>query len=97
MNDKIYFNNLYDYYGELLTDKQRSYFEDYYFEDYSLSEIADNKGVSRNAVHHQLKQVEEKLKYYEETLHLYEKRIKIKELLTKIEDKKLIEEIEKII
>ena len=51
MNKTIYYNYLYDYYGSLLTDRQRSYYEDYYFSNLSLSEIAENNNVSRNAVH----------------------------------------------
>ncbi len=51
MDKKLYLINLYDYYGSLLTDKQQSYFENYYFNDYSLGEIAENDNVSRNEVH----------------------------------------------
>ena len=57
--------NLYDYYGVLLTEKQQQYFENYYFDDLSLGEIAENDNVSRNAVHGQLKNVEERLQFYE--------------------------------
>lgn len=45
----------YDLYASLLTEKQRLYFEDYYFMDYSLSEIADNYNVSRNAIYDLIK------------------------------------------
>ena len=44
MDKKIYYNMLYDYYKELLTDKQREYYESYNFQDYSLSEISENEG-----------------------------------------------------
>ena len=64
---------LYDYYGELLTDKQKMYFEDYYFSNLSLQEIAENNNVSRNAIHNSLKDIINKLKYYEDKLKLYEK------------------------
>ena len=66
MEEVIYLNELYDFYGSLLTDKQRDYFENYYFNNLSLGEMAENYGVSRNAIHKQLKIVEERLKYYEE-------------------------------
>ena len=46
MERRIYLNELYDYYGALLTEKQQKYFEDYYFDNYSLSEIALNNNVS---------------------------------------------------
>ena len=70
MDRKIYFNNLYDYYQDLFTDKQKEYYEAYYFQDLSLAEIAENNGVSRNAVHNQIKIVEEKLEFYESILNI---------------------------
>ena len=89
MEEVIYLNELYDFYGSLLTDKQRDYFENYYFNNLSLGEMAENYGVSRNAIHKQLKIVEERLKYYEENLELLEKSKKAEELVQKINDKKL--------
>lgn len=41
---------LYDFYGELLTDRQREFFDLYYNEDLSLAEIAENAGISRQGV-----------------------------------------------
>ena len=41
---------LYDFYGELLTDRQKEFFDLYYNEDLSLSEIAENNGISRQGV-----------------------------------------------
>ena len=81
MDNVIYYNELYDLYGVLLTDKQRLYFEDYYFNNLSFSEMADNYGVSRNAVFKQLHIVTDKLDDYENKLRLREKRMKINELL----------------
>ena len=97
MDKKLYLINLYDYYGSLLTEKQQSYFENYYFNDYSLAEIAENDNVSRNAVHGQLKIVEEKLNEYEDKLKLYSNGNKIKKLLSKIEEKEIVEKIEELI
>ena len=74
MEDRIYLIDLYDIYGELLDDKKREYFESYYFDNLSLGEISENLDVSRNAVHKQIKVVEDKLKFYEEKLCLYQKR-----------------------
>ena len=42
MDKTVYYSTLYDYYGGLLTDNQREIFEDYYFENLTLQEIADN-------------------------------------------------------
>ena len=79
-------NILFDYYGELLTDKQRDFFEDYYFDNLKLQEIADNYDISRNAVHKTLNSIIKKLEYYEEKLKLYEKSLKIKELIINFDD-----------
>ena len=57
MEEFIYYNELYDLYGKLLTDKQQEYFENYYFNNLSLSEMAENYGISRNAIHKQLKSI----------------------------------------
>ena len=93
MEEVIYLNELYDFYGSLLTDKQRDYFENYYFNNLSLGEMAENYNVSRNTIHKQLKIVEERLKYYEENLELVKKSKKAIELVKKINDQKLRDEI----
>jgi len=64
IDNTIFLGILYDYYGELLTDKQKDFFESYYFENLTLQEIADMNQVSKNAVHKTLVAIEEKLKYY---------------------------------
>ena len=66
MKERIYLNNLYDIYGELLDSKKKEYFEMYYFDNLSLQEISDNLGVSRNAIFKQIKNAEAKLLFYEE-------------------------------
>lgn len=97
MEENIYITQLFDYYGSLLTDKQREYFTDYYIENLSLSEIADNYSVSRNAVFKQIKEAESKLRFYEDNLNLLKNSIEISKLLENIEDKKLKEKIENLI
>ncbi len=72
---------LYDIYRELLTEKQRQYFEDYYFEDLSISEIADNRDVSRNAVFDQIKRVTLILTDYERKLKWLSKTKQISNLV----------------
>lgn len=71
MEENIYYSNLFDIYGKLLTEKQQSYFKDYYFENLLLDEIAENAGISKNAVSKQIKQAKKLLDYYEEMLSLY--------------------------
>lgn len=88
---------LYDYYGELLSDSQREYFIDYYFNNLSLGEIADNINISRNAIHKQIKSAEKKLKEYEEKLKIIKKSNLIKEKLKKIDNEELKQEITNIL
>ena len=97
MEETIYYTNLYDLYGELLTEKQRNYFEDYYFNNLTLSEISENYEISRNAIHKQIKETCEKLNYYESILKLKEKKEKLERLSVQIIDEKLKEEIRDII
>lgn len=93
----LYIISLYDIYNSLLTDKQKLYFEDYYFNNLSLSEMSENYEVSRNAIHKQIKEVNSKLEDFELKLKIKEKNIKLKELINKIDDSKLKLELEKII
>ena len=72
-----YIIDLYDLYGLLLTDKQKEYFEDYYFMDLSITEMAENYGISRNGIYDQLKRTVMALETYEDKLHLYTKYKKI--------------------
>ena len=96
MDNRIYLINLYDYYSELLTLKQKEYFEDYYFDNLSLAEISENENISRNAVHKQLKETIAKLENYEKKLKLYQKGLEIKEIIKNL-DKKTKEQIEELI
>ena len=56
---------LYDFYGELLTDRQKEFFDLYYNEDLSLGEIAENNGISRQGVHDNLARTEALLRNME--------------------------------
>ena len=84
MDNRIYLNDLYDLYGDLLTVKQKEYFEGYYFDNLTLQEISENNAVSRNAVFKQIKEVEEKLIHLEDILKLYEKNKRIKDFSNKL-------------
>lgn len=96
MDEITYLTILYDYYGELLNEKQKSYFTSYYFDNLSLSEISENMGVSRNAIHKQLKIIEKKLSEYEKALKLYKKSEELNKVIGSINDKKIKEELLKI-
>ncbi len=97
MEDLVYYNNLYDIYHELLTEKEQENFCDYYQEDLSLAEIADNKKVSRTAVAKTIKTVLEKLDYYEKILNIYNKESKLKSLLDCDNIDEIKKQIEKIL
>jgi len=57
---------LFDFYGELLTEKQRMYFDLHYNEDYSLSEIAEMTGISRQGVWDIIRRAEDAMRATEE-------------------------------
>ena len=80
-------------YYSLLTDKQQQYFEEYYFDDLSIGEIAINHEISRNAVHDQLKRVISNLEDYENKLGILNKIKQIDELDIKEEIKEKIFDI----
>lgn len=96
MESRLYLTSLYDIYGSLLTDKQQKYFENYYFDNLSLSEISENEEISRNAVHKHINDAKEKLEYYEKELRIYEKNKQIIKFSKKL-DKELQKELEELI
>lgn len=77
---------LLDFYGDMLTEKQREMIEYYYNEDLSLAEIADNQGITRQGVRDSIKRAETQLFSMEERLGLAEKFTKMKNGLTCICD-----------
>ena len=93
LEDAIYLSTLYDYYSSLLTEKQCLYFEEYYFNNLTLSEISEIYEISRNAVHKNIKETSNKLFEYEEKLRLNEKANQIR-VLIKNEREELKEKIE---
>ena len=96
MEERDYLIILYDFYGELLNDKQREYFEDYYFNNLSLGEISENTGLSRNAIHKNIKMAEEKLLFYEDKLELYKKRKKLGEIIQEIDNGQVIDKLKNL-
>ena len=77
---------LYDFYGELLTEHQKKIQEDVVYNDFSLSEIAEENGISRQGVHDLVKRCQKTLEGYEEKLHLVEKFLSIKEKVGQIDE-----------
>lgn len=64
---------LYDFYGELLNEHKKSIYEDALLNDLSLSEIAEEHEISRQAVHEIIKKCNSQLEEYENKLHLIAK------------------------
>ena len=93
MKEREYILTLYEIYKNLLNDREREYFENYYFEDYSLQEIADNFKVSKSYVGKFLKSIEDKLNNYEENLRINSKNDKIREIIKNSDLKDKIEEL----
>ncbi|MFG6325935.1 MAG: DNA-binding protein [Lachnospiraceae bacterium] len=97
---------LYDFYGELLNDHQKAVYEDYVYNDIGISEIAAERGISRQGVHDLIKRCSNILQDYENKLHLVERFQKTKELVARINslteqfernnDLQLIDEIRQI-
>ena len=81
MEEYVYYNNLFDIYSPLLTLKENLIFKDYYQEDLSLSEIAENRNITRSAVQKTVKTVLSKLEKYENILNIYKKNVSLKEIL----------------
>lgn len=89
--------SLFDNYSSLLTDKQKMYFEAYYYDDWSLAEIAENYNISRNAVFDQIKKTISILNRYEESLHQVSNINLLKEACGSDDINKIKETILKII
>ena len=94
---------LYDFYGPLLTDHQKEIYEMMVYDNMSLGEIAEEKDISRQAVHDLIKRCDKQLKDYEERLQLIKRfsdnkdRLRvIKDELTNIEDVKYSKTLESI-
>lgn len=78
-------NLLYDFYGQLLTNRQQEVMDLYYGENLSLSEIAEEFSISRQGVHDSLKNAEKALFEYEFRLGLVEKFQKSRQAVEEID------------
>lgn len=104
MEKHIEISMLVEIYGKLLTEKQYQVISDYYNEDLSLSEIAENNNISRQGVRDIIKKGESKLFEYEEKLQIMKKTQKnektiqlILSQLSKIQDNSSDKKVEKIL
>ena len=81
---------LYDFYGELLTEHQKSIYEAAVYEDMSLTEIASEHGISKQGVHDLIKRCTKTLQGYENRLHMIKRFEAIKrdaEFLKELSDR----------
>ena len=76
---------LYDFYGELLTSHQKEIYEKFVADDLSLSEIAQEAGISRQGVHDLIRRCQKALEGYEAKLHLVERFLLIKDKVGQID------------
>ncbi len=84
MDDILKLTLLFDYYGDLLTNKQKETFDMYYNQDLSLQEISEYYNISRQTVHSNIKACEKKLIQYEDSLGLLKKRFLLEKGLSNI-------------
>lgn len=85
--DKLYEQTmLFDFYGELLTEHQRRIYADAVYNDMSLSEIAEEQGISRQGVHDLIRRCDRILQDYESRLHLVERFARAKETVKEIQE-----------
>lgn len=88
MEEKVKISMLCEFYGKLLTEKQYELINDYYNNDLSLSEIAENNNITRQAVRDIIKKGEKKLFEYEEKLKFMQRTLdqekKIEKALSKL-------------
>lgn len=93
---------LVDYYGDLLTKHQRDILDEYFNEDLSMNEIAENYQISKSAVQDLIKRSLQQLQNYEKVLHLVDKDKKLNEILISMKNEnsklldKYISKIEKV-
>ena len=86
MSDKTFeLTLLFDFFGDLLTEKQREYFELYYNDDLSLSEIAEINGVSRQGIRDSLLRAERYLKELEEKTGVVKRFRELRDAISEIE------------
>ncbi len=100
LENKEHYQSLLIIYGKLLTDYQRTIVSEYLAEDFSLSEVSEIHGISRNAVWETIKRVFKKLDIYEKELNLSYKYHQINnklDIITNKENEEVIKEIKELI
>ena len=97
INQTIYYNQLLEVYGELLTSTQQEILESYYALNLSISEISSERNISRAAVEDCIKKGTKKLEFYEEKLSFVEKKTEITKAINDLKEMNLSDEANEII
>ncbi len=87
MDAALFRTMLFDFYGELLTDKQKEYFDLHYNEDLSLAEIAMGEGISRQGVWDIIRRAEESMRRYEDKTGLVARFARSRTVIARAEEK----------
>lgn len=95
LQERMALLKLYDLYRELMTAKQREVLDQYLYEDFLVTEIANNLGISRQAVHIVIKKGSLVLREYEEKLHFAQTLANIREIAEQTDAKNVLEYIDK--
>lgn len=96
MEDFVRQSLLFDFYGDLLTEHQKLVYGSFVQENLSLSEIAQDSGISRQGVHDMIRRCRNSLEEYESKLHLVERFLKIKEKVMAINSSESLAEAKHI-
>lgn len=96
-SDREYIILLYEVYKNLLNERERNYFEYYFYEDYSLNEISEVFDVSRAYASKYINKITDKLEEYEKLLNINEKNNKIRTILNEIDNENIKSKIEEIL
>lgn len=87
IEERVALSMLYDFYGALLKENQQQMFEAYILNDFSITEIADDMGITRQGVHDAIKRTTKQLREYEDKLGLAGRFEKQKGLVKKLREK----------
>ncbi len=86
MDEAVFRTMLFDFYGELLTEKQREYFDLHYNEDLSLAEIAESEGITRQGVWDIIRRGEDTLRRYESKTGLVARFSREREIMDRLQE-----------
>ena len=87
MDEALFRTMLFDFYGELLTDKQKEYFDLHYNDDLSLTEIAQSEGITRQGVWDIIRRAEESMRRFETKTGLVARFARERQLMDALEEK----------